>query len=223
VRFGRDHGEVFAEIDLRRQLGDRQLASANFIDVRAVPQPHGQRLFADLGARGVEQLKQRRRPKEIEIVSEAMALEKPRAVGAGAGPRRAQPRHAALVQLSGATAALHSAKHADVDDGKHEEPHQEHERPDRRDTMADERLPGKHGDGRGERQPGVRDERVRPIRARDFAVPALDAPAVFHAWVRCHRELVNWRIGELVRFDELVNRTLEFTNSPIHQVTNSFM
>ena len=79
--------------------------------------------------------------------------------------------------------------------------------------MADERLPGKHGDDRGERQPGVRDQRVRPIRARDFAVPALDAPAVFRARVSV-MAIGEWRIGEVG--DESVNRTLEFTNSPIH-------
>ena len=67
MRVGRDHSEVFAEIDFRRQLGDRQLAGANLIDLGAVPQPCGQGLFADLGPRGVEQLKQRRRAKEIEI------------------------------------------------------------------------------------------------------------------------------------------------------------
>ena len=62
--------------------------------------------------------------------------------------------------------------------------------------MADERLPGQHGDRRGERQPGIRHQRVRAIRARDLAVPALDAPAVFRARVRLHEtvygDLVQW-------------------------------
>ena len=86
-------------------------------------QPRGQRLLADLGPRRVEQLKQRRRAEQIEIAGEGMAVEKPRAVGAGAGPRsrRAAPRRARRAAgRDGARSIRCSTR--DVDDGEHGEP-----------------------------------------------------------------------------------------------------
>ena len=109
VRLGREHRE--------RPRGNRRRPPArrppacralDLVDRRGRSEPVGERLFAGLGARRVEQLEERAGPEQIEIARVGMALEKSRAVAAASRPRAVEPLQAALVEPPRARARARS-------------------------------------------------------------------------------------------------------------------
>ena len=93
------HRQVFAQVGARGELRDRLLARAHGRGLSRRLQPGRQRLLAHPGARGAQQLEERRRPEQIEIarvqvlvVEEAIAGLAARARPIGRPAARARAR-----------------------------------------------------------------------------------------------------------------------------------
>ena len=109
--------------------------------------------------------------------------EKSGAVGTATAPGGIEPRDAARVELPRAPRALDPAKHPGMDDDETEKRGRGHDRPDGRQSMTDEGLPGKDRHRHGERKPRARDQHVRALTTREVAAPTVRAPDIFRARV----------------------------------------
>ena len=196
VRLGGEHGERFAEIDVRRQLRDRRMPRLDLVDRRGRSDPCGKRLFAGFRARGVEQLEQGGGPEEIEIPRVGMAAEKSCAIRSAPRPRAVDALQPALVETSRAASALDALEHAGMDDDQHHERQSRREEPGRRHQLAAEGQPRDERRGAGGREPQVGDAEVRAFAVADDAVPALDSPLVLltrgHRRRHRHRQNQVW-------------------------------
>ena len=196
VRLGGEHGERLAEIDVRRQLGDRRLPRLDLVDRRGRSEPVGKRLLAGFGPRGVEQLEQRGGPEEIEIARVGMAAEKSGAIRSASRPRAVEALEPALVEPSRAASALDRARARGR--GRRPAPRTptRREEPGRRHQLAAEGQPRDERRGAGGREPQVGDAEVRAFAVADDAVPALDSPLVLltrgHRRRHRHRQNQVW-------------------------------
>ena len=180
-RFGGQHGEVFAQVDVAAQLVHRLLASQDFTNGRPRAEPRGQRRLARFGPCRVQQLEERRAAEEIEIARVRMIADEVRAVAAGSGPPTVQAFESTEVDALGAAGALDPFQHARVDDGQRGERAARGDRPPRRQRRADEREPECERQQRGQQQPAVRQPQVAAIERGQAFAPGRQAALVLSA------------------------------------------
>ena len=137
-----------------RSSSTAPLASAHLRKRRRPAQPVGQRDLADLGARRVQQLEQRRGPNRSRSPAYGMLGEKRRAVAAGARPAIVETIETPQVDALGRLRSLEPLQPLGVDHGEHRK------RQPRADTATQGEIDAAH-----ERQPQTAPRRRAQSRA----------------------------------------------------------
>jgi len=151
--------DLFAQVELRRELRHGLLPRAHCVRGRGGAEPVGQRPFTRACPGDTQQLEQRSAPEDVEILSVGV-VRVPKALSRLSPPHPAplQTREPRLVERDGALAVAPATELAIVDDDQHDERRRGDREPAARHDFRPEGQP-RRDDTRGEdSQAQVRDE-----------------------------------------------------------------